>query len=135
MAETLKFELVSPERLLVSKEVVQVVVPGADGEFAVMAGHAPVLSTLRPGVLAIDDGSGESERMFVRGGYAEVNADGLTVLAEMSIPLAELSADKLAQEVTFAEEDLADANDDETRALAQERLDHLKQLQIALHHA
>ena len=79
----LHFELVTPERLVRSEEVHMVVVPGSEGDFGVLAGHAPVLSTIRPGELAIyRTAGGEPERIAVEGGFAEVNEKGLTVLAE-----------------------------------------------------
>ena len=132
MAELLKFELVSPEKLLMSAEVKQVVVPGAEGDFSVFVNHAPVLSTMRPGVVDITEGDGKSRRIFVRGGFAEVNPQGLTVLAETAINLEDLDAAAIAQEVKNAEEDVADAKTDEKRQKAQETLDHLKQLQSSL---
>jgi F-type H+-transporting ATPase subunit epsilon len=132
MADLLKFELVSPERLLSSGEVQQVVVPGTEGEFTVLANHAPVLSTLKPGVVTVTDASGSEERIYVRGGFAEVNPGGLTVLAEEALAIADLSADKLVQQISDAEEDVADTNDAEKKRRAQETLDHLKQLQAAL---
>jgi F-type H+-transporting ATPase subunit epsilon len=127
MAE-LNFELVAPERLLFSGAVAQVIVPGLEGEFTVLPLHAPVLSTLKPGVLTVTALNGESERIFVRGGFAEVNPAGLTVLAEEAIPLAELSADRLAEQLRNAEDDLADAKDEQARQKAQEAVDHLRQL-------
>lgn len=132
MAELMKFELVSPERLLMSEDVEQVTVPGSEGEFTVLARHAPVLSTMRPGVLSVLGDGGQEDKIFVRGGFAEVNPDGLTVLAEEAIHMSDLDKDALAQQVKNAEEDVADATDDEKRAKAQEALDHLKQLQEAL---
>jgi F-type H+-transporting ATPase subunit epsilon len=132
MADLLKFELVSPEELLLSQDVQQVLVPGTEGNFTVMPGHAPVLSTLRPGVIDVTDEAGNEERIYVRGGVAEVNPNGLTVLAEEAVPLAELSADMLAQQIRNAEEDVADATEDEKRRRAQESLDHLRDLQNAL---
>ena len=132
MAELFKFELVSPEELLLSQEVQQVLVPGTEGNFTVLAGHAPVISTLRPGVLDMLDEAGREERIYVRGGVAEVNPNGLTVLAEDAVPLAELSPEMLAQQIKNAEEDVADDGDDEKRRRAQEALDHLRDLQVAL---
>jgi len=132
MAELLKFELVSPERHLMSAEVEQVTVPGTEGEFTVLARHAPVLSTVRPGVLSVVQDGGSEERIFVRGGFAEVNPDGLTVLAEEAIPMADLDRDALAQQIQNAEEDVADATDDEKRNRAQQTLDQLRQLQESL---
>ena len=132
MAKTFKFELVSPEKLLISGNATQVVVPGSEGAFAILPGHAPVMSTLKPGVLDVTmDGEAET-RIFVRGGFAEGGPDSLTVLAEQAIPMAELDAAALAEELRNAEDDVKDARDDEIRARAQERLDHLKQLQASL---
>ena len=132
MADLFKFELVSPEDLLLSQDVRQVLVPGTEGNFTVLPGHAPVLSTLRPGVLDVLDEAGREERIYVRGGIAEVNPNGLTVLAENAVPLAELSPEMLSQQIRNAEEDVADAGDDEKRRRAQEALDHLRDLQGAL---
>ncbi len=132
MAELLKFELVSPEKLLMSAEVEQVVVPGSEGDFGVFVNHAPVLSTMRPGIIDITEADGKKQRIFVRGGFAEVNPQGLTVLAEQAINMDDLDAAALAQEVANAEEDVADAKSDDKRQKAQETLDHLKQLQTSL---
>jgi F-type H+-transporting ATPase subunit epsilon len=128
----LKFELVSPERLLMSAEVQQVTVPGTEGLFTVLPEHAPVLSTLRPGVVDVVTVENQHERIFVRGGFAEVNPGGLTILAEVAIPLAELDSAALEQQISDAEEDVSDAQDDETRRRAQESLDHLRELRSAL---
>jgi F-type H+-transporting ATPase subunit epsilon len=133
MPEPFKFELVSPERLLVSAKVEQVVVPGAEGEMTVLAKHAPVLTTLRPGVLDIGHTSGEHQRFFIKGGFAEVTPSGLTVLAETAVDLVELNAAQLAQAIKDAEEDVADAASDSSRDRAQTKLDHLRQLESALH--
>ncbi|MGE0238575.1 MAG: F0F1 ATP synthase subunit epsilon [Parvibaculaceae bacterium] len=129
----LHFELVSPERLLFSGDVAEVDIPGTEGDMGILPGHAPVLSTLRPGVVTVTKEGGQKERIFVRGGFAEVNPQGLTVLAEVAVPVAELHPDLLAQQVKNAQEDVADAQDDETRRRAQENLDHLVALQSALH--
>jgi F-type H+-transporting ATPase subunit epsilon len=126
------FELVSPERLLISAQVQQVTVPGTEGLFTVMPNHAPVLSTLRPGVVEVVTGEGSAERIFVRGGFAEVNNAGLTVLAEVAIPLGELDSAALDEQMRNAEDDVADAQDDEKRRRAQESLDHLRELRQAL---
>jgi F-type H+-transporting ATPase subunit epsilon len=133
MPDPFKFELVSPERLLVSAQVEQVVVPGSEGEMTVLAHHAPVLTTLRPGLLDIGfPGGGEHQRYFVRGGFAEISPAGLTVLAETAVDLIELDAAQLAQAVKDAEEDVADATDNAVRDRAQTKLDHLRQVQAAL---
>jgi F-type H+-transporting ATPase subunit epsilon len=131
MPDPFKFELVSPERLLVSGEVEQVLVPGAEGDMTVLAHHAPVLSTLRPGLLDIGFPGGKSQRFFIRGGFAEVNPQGLTVLAETAIDLDELKAEQLAQAIKDAEEDVADLEND-ARDRAQTKLEHLRQVQATL---
>jgi F-type H+-transporting ATPase subunit epsilon len=128
----LHFELVSPERLLLSEEVASVTIPGTEGDMGILPDHAPVLSTLRPGIVVVTRESGEADQIFVRGGVAEVNPQGLTVLAETATPIAELDAAALALHVKNLEEDVADAQDDETRRRAQEMLDHLKALEAAL---
>ncbi|NJL08308.1 MAG: F0F1 ATP synthase subunit epsilon [Methylacidiphilales bacterium] len=128
------FDLVSPEKLVFSGQVEHVVVPGADGEFGVMAGHAPVISTLKPGRLTILAAGQPPRYMFVRGGFAEARPDGLTVLAELAIPLEELDAARLAQEIRDAEEDVADATVEAVRLTAQERLERLREFQAALAH-
>ncbi len=130
MAETFQFDLVSPEKLLMSDPVEQVTVPGADGQFTVLIGHAPFLSILKPGVLDITAAGGSTQRIYVRGGFADVNAGGLTVLAEQAMPLEEVNAEIMAQQVTDAEEDLVDAGEDaDKRAVAQKQLDDLKDIQ------
>ena len=131
MADPFKFELVSPERLLLSAPVEQVVVPGSEGYFTVLKGHAPYMSTMRPGVVEVTH-EGAVERIFVRGGFADMNAGGLTILAEQAIPLAEVDPDWLAQEVRNAEEDVADATDGAIRDLAEMRLQQLREVQTAL---
>ena len=131
MAEPFQFDLVSPERLLFSERVEQVVVPGAEGDFTVLKGHAPFMSTLRPGVLDVSRNSGV-ERIFVRGGFADVNAEGLTILAERATPLAEVDAAALAEEIRNAEEDVTDAKDGAAKDAAELKLGQLKQVQTAL---
>lgn len=132
MSTSFRFELVSPERLLVSGEVEQVLVPGAEGDMTVLAYHAPLLTTLRPGLLNIGFPGGEHRRYFIRGGFAEIGPSGLTVLAETAIDLVELDAGQFAQAVKDAEEDVADATEDIMRDRAQTKLDHLRQVQTAL---
>ena len=132
MSDSFKFELVSPERLLVSGSVEQVVVPGAEGEMTVLAHHAPLLTPLRPGLLDIRYPGGEHKRFFVRGGFAEVSPAGLIVLAETAIDLVELDSAQLSQAIKDSEEDVADAADNSARDRAQTKLDHLRQLQSTL---
>lgn len=121
------FELVSPERLIYSGQVDGVDVPGSEGDFGVGVGHAPFLSALRAGILTIH-AQGQSKRMFVRGGFAEVNATGLTVLAERATPVEEIDLDHVRQLIKNAGEDLADAKTDDARQKAQTHLADLTQV-------
>lgn len=127
MAGTFKFELVSPERVLLSIDADQVVVPGSDGEFAVLAGHAPVIATLRPGVLDVTAGGGK-RRLFVKSGFAEVDPSRLTVLAEKAYDVEEMSSSAIAEELRAAEADLAAARDDNARRMADTLVSELKRL-------
>jgi F-type H+-transporting ATPase subunit epsilon len=128
---TFHFDLVSPEKLLFSGEVSQVDVPGSEGAFGVLAGHAPVVTTLRPGILVIY-GEGEPQRIVVNGGFAEVGATGLSVLAELAVPVDEFDVTALAGVIKDAEEDAADAIDDRQRDRLVHKLEQLKALQAAL---
>src|SRR3990170_1065726 len=132
MPDPFKFELVSAECLLVSGDVEQVLVPGAEGDMTVLAYHAPVLTTLRPGLLDIVHANGARARYFIRGGFAEMGPSGLIVLAETAIDLVELDKSQLSQAIKDAEEDVADATDDIVRDRAQTRLDHLRQVETTL---
>jgi F-type H+-transporting ATPase subunit epsilon len=128
---TFPFELVSPERLVYSGAVTEVIVPGSEGEFGVLAGHAPFVATLKPGVLIIK-GDGAPKKLFVRGGFAEANPTGLTVLAETAVPLAEISHEHLAQMIKDAEEDVEDAKGDAATLKATSYLDALKTTAAAI---
>ena len=128
MAGTFKFELVSPERVLISEDVEQVVLPGGDGDFAVLVGHAPLISTLRAGVLDVTAPSGRKQ-LLVKGGFAEVEPDRLTVLAERAYDVAELTSERIARELETAEADMAAAKDDDARLRAWYLVDRLKSLQ------
>ena len=128
---TFHFELVSPEKLAYSGEVDQVDAPGVEGDFGVLAGHAPFISSLKPGVLVIVAG-GQRTRVVVSGGLAEVNPDGMTVLAETATPVDELDPATLAGAIQDATEDLEDARDDATRDRIRQKLEQLKTLQAAL---
>lgn len=132
MAETFKFELVSPERLVMTAEVEAVQLPGAEGEMTVMARHAPLMSTLRPGVVTVTGGSAGNRRIFVRGGFAEVGAEGLTILAEQAVPVEELDRARIEAEIKDAEEDLADAETDGQRTRAAHRVSSLRELLAAV---
>jgi len=129
MAEQLHFELVTPEKLLIGKAVDEVVVPGEEGDFGVLAEHAPVISTLRPGVIEIrDSAAAEPERLFLKGGFAEVNARGLVILADGCLDPREVDLSELDQQIRNTEEDLADASDDRQRAKAESELAWMRPL-------
>ena len=132
MAETFRFELVSPERLLVSEDIASVTAPGAEGEFTVLPRHAPFMTTLKPGVLTVRVDKGPERRIVVFGGFAEVNPDGCIILAEQAVPVETLDPDAVAREIRDTEEDVADAETEDTRFRAQTRLDQLRALQQAL---
>ncbi len=129
---TFPFELASPARLVFSGEVEQVDVPGAEGDFGVLAGHAPLIAALRPGILTIREGGGGAKRLFIRDGFAEVNSSGLTVLAEFAVPVEEFDAGELQKEIETAEARLAEAKEGHARDRAAERVDQLKQVRAQL---
>jgi F-type H+-transporting ATPase subunit epsilon len=129
MAGTFKFELVTPERMLLSEDAAQVVVPGVEGEFTVLAGHAPVVSALRPGVVSATLGENAAKRIFVKGGFAEVDAERLIVLAERAIDLADADPATIAAELETAEAELAAATSDAARLAAASAVDQLRALQ------
>ena len=133
MAEKLNFALVSPERELFHGDVDQVVVPGSEGEFGVLPNHAPVMSVIKPGALrVIDDGS--ERRIFVNGGFADVTPDGLTVLAEEAIDLADIDRAEVEQQLKNAQDDLRDSlGSDAKREVAERAVARLEALKAALH--
>ncbi len=131
MPTTFHFELVSPDKVLFNGSAQAVLVPGAEGDFQVLSDHAPVMTSMRPGVVGIDDEQGKHTRVFVRGGFADASKSGLILLAETAIPFEDLNDDTLGQEIKNAEEDLADAKDDQ-KPLAQEKLDRLRELKDAI---
>jgi len=133
MAEKLNFALVSPERELFHGDVDQVVVPGSEGEFGVLPNHAPVMSVIKPGALrVIDDGS--ERRIFVNGGFADVTPDGLTVLAEEAIDLADIDRAEVEQQLKNAQDDLRDSlGSDAKREVAERAVVRLEALKAALH--
>ena len=132
MADMIPFDLVSPERLLLSAEAEMVTLPGAAGYFGVLPGHAPVISTLKPGVIEVKGGPAGNARYFVSAGFAEVTANRLTVLAEDAIAVNTVDAATLDQKIADAEEDILQAKTDAARTKAVAALDALKQLRAAL---
>jgi F-type H+-transporting ATPase subunit epsilon len=130
MADKITFELVSPEKLLLSKAVDMVTVPGTEGYMGVMAGHASLVSTLRAGMIDMND-NGQDTRFFIRGGFAEINATKITVLAEEAIPISELDLAQLDQRIVDAQEDEIAAKTDADRARAAQLVDDLKLVKAA----
>jgi F-type H+-transporting ATPase subunit epsilon len=128
MADKLTFSLVAPERELFHGLVDQVVAPGEDGDFGVLPGHAPLMSTLRPGAIRVLDG-GSERKIFVYGGFADVTPDGLTILAEEALDVAEIDSAKVASDLKNAEEDFRDAKDDQKKLEAQRKIERLRALQ------
>jgi F-type H+-transporting ATPase subunit epsilon len=127
---TFHFELVSPERLVFSGEVEQVDAPGSEGDFGVMAGHAPLVAMLRPGILTLING-GDRQRIVVFGGFAEVSPSGMTVLADNAVAVENFDSGKLAEVIKNTEEDAADAKDDAQRDKLRRKLDQLRAVQTA----
>ena len=130
---TFHFDLVSPEKVLFSGEVSQVDVPGSEGDFGVLAAHAPLVTTLRPGVLVIYS-ERDTQRIVVDGGFAEVGPAGLTVLANLAVPVNEFDVAALAGMIKDTEEDVADEKDGWNRDKLAQKLDRLKALQAVLGH-
>jgi F-type H+-transporting ATPase subunit epsilon len=131
MADKLNFALVSPEREVFHGEVDHVVVPGSEGEFGVSPNHAPVMSVIKPGALKVIN-EGAERRIFVNGGFADVTPEGLTVLAEEAIDLADVDPAQLEQQLKNAHEDLRDANTDERKLAAQATLSRLETMRAAM---
>ena len=132
MAEAFKFELVSPERLLVSEQVESVVIPGTEGEMTVMANHAPLMTTIKPGVVTVKTAAGKEERYVVFGGFADIVPAGCTLLAESATPVKDIDRADLLSRIQSAKEDVADAKDDATRSKAEAYLNHLSTLEAAV---
>jgi F-type H+-transporting ATPase subunit epsilon len=124
MSNTFQFELVSPEKILVSKSAVMVTVPGGEGEYGVLAGHAPLITTVKAGVINVyaNDDTTISDRLFVAGGVAEVTGERCTVLAEEALPVADIDRAKVEACIRDLTEDVANAKSDIARVAAEEKL-------------
>jgi F-type H+-transporting ATPase subunit epsilon len=128
---TFHFDLVSPARMVFAGDVTQVDVPGVEGDFGVLAGHAPVVATLRPGVLTIY-GPGGTQAFVVYGGFAEVSSSGMTVLAEVATPLAEADRIEVAARARELEERRDKLPNDATRDRASEKIENFRALERRL---
>jgi len=129
-AEKIAFDLVSPEKLLLSAKADMVTVPGTEGYMGVMAGHAATVTTLRAGMIDVQ-ADGKEERYFIRGGFAEINATKITVLADEAIPMTELDLAVLDQRISDAQEDELAATTDAARLKAAQLVDDLKLVRAA----
>jgi len=123
MADTVEFELVAPERLMMSAPVSMIVIPGAEGDFGVLPGHTPMISTIRTGVIDVYDGDNVDKRVFVSGGFAEVTDERCTVLADEAVSLDEADRETADQRLVAAREALEDAEDDAARARAEREME------------
>jgi F-type H+-transporting ATPase subunit epsilon len=121
-----QFELVSPEKLLFSGTVEAVTAPGIEGEFTVLKDHAPFMTTLKPGLVRIK-GAGKDEDLFVKGGFADVSPDGFIILADYAVPAGEMISSKFDEDIAAAEKAAEDAIGDETKRLALEHRDQLRE--------
>ncbi len=133
--ETFRFELVSPESLLKDTTAGMVIVPGMDGDFGVLPGHSPMMSTIRPGIVEIHENeSSDAERLFVKGGLAQVTPTGLTILAEEIIHLSDVDIADLESDITNARQSLDAAVDDIDKARAERELGWMEALSQVMSH-
>ncbi len=135
MADTFTFELVSPEKLLLSGDAEIVTVPGVEGDMGVLVNHAPVMTSLRPGLIELKLGDGTESSFYVRGGFADITPDSVTVLAEFAIPKEELSREMFEQQKLEAQESieaLGKAGDEDKKQAAITYLDQLTLLEPVL---
>lgn len=132
MADAFKFELVSPEKLLVSEQVEAVVIPGSEGEMTVMANHAPLIAMIKPGLVSVKPAAGAERRYVVYGGLADIQPQACILLAEAAVALTDLDRDDLSRRIRQAQEALAGAGDDSARSQAEVLLAQLSSLENAL---
>jgi F-type H+-transporting ATPase subunit epsilon len=116
MAANFKFELVSPEKLLVSEEVSAVVIPATEGEMTVMANHAPVMTTIKPGIVKVTAASGTVTDYVVFGGFADIVPEGCTLLAESAVAMTDLNRDDIEKRIEAARKELEHAESHEHRS-------------------
>ena len=114
-----EFELVSPEKLLLTRAVDMVVVPGAEGDMGVLPRHSPTITTVRPGTIVVYEGGAVSDRIFIAGGFAEVSDNRCTVLAEEAMPIEDIDKAAAQQSLADAREDISSADSDAARKSAE----------------
>lgn len=132
MADSFKFELVSPERLVVSEDVTAVVAPGTEGYMTVMAHHAPLMATLKAGLVEVTLAGGSTRRIFIQGGFADINPRGFTLLAEQASDVADMDAADLDRYIEEAREAAASAADGDPKVRAEQRVSDLVNARDAL---
>jgi F-type H+-transporting ATPase subunit epsilon len=132
MADSFKFELVSPERLLVSETVTEVVIPATLGEMTVLPNHAPVMTTIKPGVVKVKFASGETHKYVVFGGFADIVQSGCTLLAESAVAADEMSPDTLQKRIDAAKAEIDEAGHHEHRTKLEKYLHELTNLHEVL---
>ena len=130
MADGVKIEIVSPERLLVSETAQSVTVPGSEGYFTVLGDHSPLMTTLKPGFITAVTEAGQTQVFFVRGGFADVAPDGLTILAEQALPLSEFNPAEIDTDIEAAEIELAAATTIEEKSAATEKVNAWRNLKL-----
>jgi F-type H+-transporting ATPase subunit epsilon len=128
MADNFNFELVSPERLLLSAKVSEVVIPATEGEMTVLANHAPTMTTVKPGVVSVKDAAGKLTKYVVFGGFADILPSGCTLLAESAIALDEMNRDTLTRRIEAARAEIANAGNDEHKTRLEQFLNELTHL-------
>lgn len=129
---TFKFELVSPERILFSGDAVSVIVPSIEGEMTVLAGHAPLVAVLKAGIVMVQTDASNGKEFFVKGGIAEVNATGLTILAEQARFIEDVNAEVLDAEIVTAETRLAGAKDEDEKKRLHDQIVQLQEFKGVL---
>jgi F-type H+-transporting ATPase subunit epsilon len=128
MADSFTFELVSPEQLLLSASVTEVVLPATEGEMTVMANHSPTMTTIRPGVVTVKEASGQVQKFVVFGGFADILPTGCTLLAEAAMPVSGFRKDELARRLDLAKADLQNAQSDEAKVRLEQLVSDLNGL-------
>ncbi|MCO6184909.1 F0F1 ATP synthase subunit epsilon [Rhizobium sp. L1K21] len=132
MADSFNFELVSPERLLVSSEVVSVSIPATEGEMTVMAQHSPVMTTIKPGIVTVNGVDGKKDQYVVFGGFADILPAGCTLLAESAVHVDDISKDELDSRIEAARNELKDAQHHEHQSKLEEFIYHMTSLKDAV---
>ncbi|RCW25965.1 ATP synthase F1 subcomplex epsilon subunit [Ciceribacter lividus] len=132
MADNFNFELVSPERLLLSEKVSEVVIPATEGEMTVMANHAPTMTTIKPGVVSVKLASGQTSRYVVFGGFADVLPTGCTLLAESAVEMSELNRETLVKRIEAAKAELEKVDSAEHKTKLEQYLAELTHLNGAI---